>query len=89
VITVNRTGDTGPGLLDAENALNSVTLDDFTGGRVEEHGLDTEEGKGGCSGLGLGRSGKRTVGRKGQLEKEREGRNGTNVMMIEPVSVCQ
>ena len=61
MIVVDGSSNRWPRSLDGEDSLLSVTLDERSGRRIEEDGLDSEEGESSCSGLGLSSSGERTV----------------------------
>lgn len=61
VVAVDGTRDARPGLLDGQDSLRVVALDNSTGGRVEQDGLDSEERQRRGSRLRLGRSGERAA----------------------------
>jgi hypothetical protein len=51
VISKNGSSDRWPGSLDRQDSLDCITLDLFSGLRIQDHGLDTEEGQSGRSWL--------------------------------------
>lgn len=59
MVAIHCAGDRRPGLLDREYTLLLVAFDDLSSCRVEQDRLNTKEGQGGSSRLGLGRSGQR------------------------------
>lgn len=72
VVAVDSTSNRRPRLLDSEDTLTLVAFDDGASRWVEQNRLDTEERKGSCSGLRLGRSRKWTAA-TGELLKNLHG----------------
>ena len=54
VCTPDGTSHAGPCLLEGQNALDVVAVELLAGNRVDDCGLDAEEGKGSTTGLGRG-----------------------------------